>query len=121
MGFDYTRSRTTADRAIKKFGGRAILRRKGAADRFVSACEASFTAIERMGNLVDPQDVLFLISALDPDTGEPLTVPPDRENDILITLKKDGTEDKRYNISKPPSELKPADIIIYWELSTRNF
>src|SRR5271169_6569708 len=83
---NYTRTRERVDRTIRNTGMQAVLRRAGIPDRPVSITIQEYDARERMGKLIDPIDRLCIMSALDPITGDPMAILPDREQDRLITF-----------------------------------
>jgi hypothetical protein len=102
-----------ADGVIRRQGGPAILRRDSG-DRSCWACILHYKAIERQGNLRNPTDRRALISTIG------LTVPPDSEQDKLVTLDPlSGAEKETLRIIAPIGKLAPAETVIYWDLQVR--
>lgn len=101
-------------RTIRREGARCVLRRDGA-DRECFACVVEYSSRERRGDLIQAEDKLALISALN------LTVPPSGEDgDRLVTFSEDGsTEDEVFQIVNKPGELKQARTVLYYEAQLR--
>jgi len=119
MVHDYTRTRSTADRMISKWGAVALLRRQGAPDRKCMAFITSFTPQERMGRLTNPLDRKALVSAVSPD-GALLDPEPDEQKDRLIMLDpKTGAETENLHIFEPPDKIDPAGVIVLYQLAVR--
>lgn len=108
-----TRQRATATRMIKKYGGLAKLRR-ASGDRDCYVYVTDYSPRERDGSLIQATDRVGLLVA------EGLTVAPDNEQDILVTLDPDSlAELDNLKIVAPPGKLEVKGIIAYWELQLR--
>src|SRR6266576_1795697 len=121
MGMDWTQSRLRWHNLIGSFSGfgKALLRRDGV-DRACVACVTQFTPRERVGGMVDPQDMKARVSALLPDGVTLLTEEPDKERDILIVFNQDGTEQRPYRIVVVPKRQEPqAGVTLFWTLQVR--
>lgn len=73
--------RSFADRMIRKYGVRGFLRRNSV-NRAITVALIEWDPREKGLRLEGSRRAL--ISALDPDTGAPLAVPPDHELDQLV-------------------------------------
>lgn len=106
---------------IRKFGARCVLRRVATdpiapGDRNCIAAEVEFDSREKQGQLVNPTDRLFLVSALN------LSVPPDQFKDTLVTFvpkSNPPVEFEHLKITRTPGRLAPAQVVVYWELQAR--
>lgn len=121
---DHAVKRRTADGMIRKYsggGGNAVLRRVGAPDRPCSVFILRYTAMERVGKMINPVDRKALVSALAPDGTE--LADPDQELDRLVTFKvplaNPPVEDKTLKIVQPPDRFAPGNVVLYWELQVR--
>jgi len=81
MTFDFQGKVAFADRMITSYGGPAKLRR-GTTDRPCRAAILAWSPREVGLRLEGSRHAL--ISALDPATGAPLSIPPDHEQDLLV-------------------------------------
>lgn len=110
---DYLRSRTVADRQIRKWGAPAVLRRAGV-DRKCWALEVQLDANEKRA-LKNFNHRVFIISAVN------LTVPPSKE-DALVTYDVDekgvntATERPPLRQVSPVAPFAPGGYVIYWEI-----
>jgi len=131
LHYDIGRSQQRWDIQIRKFGGPALLRQQGIADRPVSQMPSQFTAMERLGGISNPLDRKVLLSAIDPTTGGQLNLEPS-EKDALVTLVLDGQGKPEIDASgnfvtrellkivAPPSPVGPIrDTPLYWKLQVR--
>jgi hypothetical protein len=119
MAHDYTKTRATADRMIRKWGSTAVLRRQDAADRQCTAFITNFDPMERMGKLTNPLDRKALVSALAPD-GTLLNPAPDEQKDRLIALDPStGAETDNLHIFEPPDRVDPAGVVVLYQLAVR--
>lgn len=117
MPHDYTRSRASADKMLKRWGAPALLR-SAAGDRSCTAFITSFNPQERVGKLTNPLDKKALISALAPDGS--VLVPPDNESEQLVTLDPvTGVETGTLTITEPPDAVDPAGIACLYQLAVR--
>lgn len=111
----YRKLAKVTDSVIKKLGMPAILRRADG-DRSCIVVMSQFTALERMGRMISPIAIKALVSA------KGLSVPPDTEQDRLVTIDPiNKTTEYVYKIVGPPIALSPAGIILYWELQVEKF
>src|SRR4051812_46512818 len=106
---DYARSKTVADRQIRRWGQKAKLRRTSG-DRDCWALEVQISANERRA-LKNPTNHVFIISAID------LDVAPDK-TDSLVWDNGDGTE-RVFRQDAPVSPFSPGGIIIYYEIQVQ--
>lgn len=98
----------------KQLGMVALLRRANAADRTCTVVMATFSAIERMGNLVNAEDVKALIVA------KGLAIPPDQNVDRLVLLDPaTRVETDTYKIVGRPLPIAPGGVVLYYELQVR--
>ena len=128
--FDVERSRGVWDNMLRRYGDLALLRQPGLPDRYVSYLPANFNAMERMGQASNPADRKAVISALDPNSGLPLSPEPS-ERDVLVTLVLDDNgvpvtngsgipqTDELLKITAPPARVGPSRNVLYWKLSVR--
>lgn len=110
----YLRARKTADRQIRKWGTRALLRRS-TGDRECWAMEVQLSANERRA-LKSPTSRVFLISAVDVD------VPPVmREDSLVLFVQPEGTTElPPLRQVAPVAPLSPGGIVVYWELQVES-
>jgi hypothetical protein len=122
---------------IQKYGMPCVLRR-ASGDRPCTAAISEFTAMERLGKVVNPLDRKALVSALDPSGAA--IVPPSFSSpaDSLITFiptpgqqnSWNGAEwvdpngnalvqDQVLRINEPPTSIGPADTPIFYRLMVR--
>jgi hypothetical protein len=104
--FNYAKFQATADAFITKYGLPAVLRR-ATGDRPCICFLANYSPRELRGSLIQATDQHAFISAVG------LTVEPDNEQDKLIF---NGVQ---YDLVAPPNRVKPADVVIYWDLQVR--
>lgn len=105
----YLRAREVADRQIRKWGAVATLRR-ASGDRTCWAMEAQLSAHEKQ-SLKNFTSRVFLISAVD------ITVPPTKEDSLVLYDQADGTTELPPLRQVAPVEpLSPGGIVVYWEL-----
>ncbi len=103
------RARKVADRQIRKWGARALLRRSGG-DRECWAMEAQLTSSERRA-LKNDTSRIFLISAVG------LDVAPTKEDSLVLFVQPDGTTElPPLRQQAPVAPLSPGGIVVYWEL-----
>lgn len=108
----YLRARAVADRQIRKWGTRALLRREGG-DRECWVMEAQLTANERRA-LKNPTHRVFLISAVN-DTL--LAIPPGKADSLVLFVQPGGkVELPPLRQQAPVAPLAPGGIVVYWEL-----
>jgi hypothetical protein len=107
---DYARSRAVADRQIRRWGQKSLLRR-ASGDRDCWALEVQISANERRA-LKNPTNRVYIISAVD------LTVPPDTKADSLVWDNGDGTE-RVFRNDAPVAPFSPGGVIIYYELQVQ--
>src|SRR5258706_16046384 len=96
----YQRKQQKADRAIRRRGMRALLRRgtsPSAVDRDCWILETNFITRSRAGELTNPANRQFIMSAVG------LSSPPDREKDRLVLRDPvSGTERETLKINATP-------------------
>jgi hypothetical protein len=118
---DWTQSRLRWHNQIGFWSGwsKCVLRRSGS-DRLCTACVTQFLPRERVGGLVNPEDMKARVSALMPD-GVTLQIPePDKERDRLIVFNPDGTEQAPYRIVVLPRRVEPEPgVTLFWTLQVR--
>lgn len=117
MGFDYLRSRATADRMILKWGMKAVLRRSSG-DRWCWVVVERYMPQEQDGKLVTPTDRKVLMST------QGLTIPPEEGKDALVTFVQPMDPlhpvlDETLRIVSSPFRLAPAGTTILWQLQVR--
>jgi hypothetical protein len=118
--YDYDRAIAICLRVIVKYGGVAILRRQGLADRRCYAGVADMTPAERRDRLIAPTDRLILVSVKDPD-GADLNPAPYHEKDSIITLHpKTLVELETLRIVAPVVPFSPGFLPVYYECLVRN-
>lgn len=125
---DISASRQTWDSVILQYGDLALLRQPGLVDRLVSMLPAHFSAMERMGQVSNPNDRKVLLSVYDPSTGD-LLDPEPSERDVLVTLNfsaglpvmvgSEYSEKERLKLVAPPARVGPSDDMLYWRLQVR--
>jgi hypothetical protein len=103
----YARARKVADKQIRKWGAKAVLRRSSG-DRDCWAMEAELSAHEKQA-LKNFNARVFLISAVG------LTVAPAKE-DSLITFTPEGVELPPLRQTAPVAPLAPGGYVVYWEI-----
>lgn len=105
----YLRARTIADRQIRKWGSRALLRRTSG-DREVWVMEAQLSASEKRA-LKNFNSRVFLVSAVD------IALPPAKEDSLVLFVQPGGTvELPPLRQTVPVAPLAPGGIVVYWEL-----
>lgn len=110
---ELNRSRLVWDGLIRRRGTIALLRKPNSFDRPVAICNAHFTAIERMGNVSNPNDRKILMSVFDPTTGQLLNPEPS-EQDMLVA----GNENLK--LVAPPGRVgDDSQNPLYWTLQVR--
>lgn len=109
----YLRARKVADRQIRKWGMRAVLRRTSG-DRECWVMEAQLSANEKRA-LKNPTHRVFLVSAVNDVL---LATPPDKAVDSLITFVQPGgtIENPPLRQVAPVAPLAPGGVVVYWEL-----
>jgi len=109
----YSRRQLVADRQIKRFGARCVLRRDGS-DRDCWAVVVEYHPRER-NEMIGATDRVAMISVVD------LDIAPDKEaGDQLITFAEDGIiEDQVFNLVAETGKLQQSREIIYWELQVK--
>lgn len=115
MTFDYQAMTKNADELIQYFGMSAVLRRVTASpiDRPCTVALIEYGPRERPNELANPTDVRVVMSALDPETGRALTIPPDNEQDVLVI------GDVILRMTCAPKQTAPAGLSIFWEFTVR--
>lgn len=116
--FDYVRTRATADKLIRKFGMRAVLRRAGV-DRDCYVVIADYLARENPSQATNPTDRQVYMAA---GLGAVLTVPPDNELDQLVTFVQPlGTvvDEILPFTAASVKPIKPAGITVLWQAMVR--
>lgn len=109
----YKRFQNTANDMIARWGMNAVLRRS-TGDRACKVVITSFNPVERMGQMRNPTDrkVLMSIDGLD--------VPPDAENDRLVTfLNGTSVVDEVLKIVEPPGKIDMAGETVFYRLTVR--
>lgn len=123
--FDYPAMQKTADDLIKYFGMRAVLRRVNSSptDRFVTIAIIEDKPREKPNELANPEDRDVVMSPLDPDTGLVLAIPPDNEQDVLVTFVQPMTNPpimkEVLRLTATPKQTAPADVNCLWEFTVR--
>jgi hypothetical protein len=85
----------------------------------VYSVTSQFTAQERLGKLLNPNDRLELVSALASD-GTLLDPPPDPEKDQLVSyLPGTFDDDEVMKITMSPERKKQGDVNLYWRVRVR--
>lgn len=111
--FNYFRIARLASRLIDQFGARCVLRRDSG-DRDCIAVETDYTPRERQA-VIGNVPRMFLVSV------DKLLVPPDKEQDYLVTFHEDGvTENEVLRLASKPGRLAPARTVIYYELAVED-
>lgn len=106
----YVRARKVADRQIRKWGARALLRRVSG-DRECWAMEAQLSANEKRA-LKNFTNRVFLISAVD------LDVAPDKTDALVTFVQPEGTtENPPLRQVAPVAPLAPGGYVVYYELT----
>lgn len=117
MATNWDHFKDTASRMILRWGMPAVLRRRGMADRPCTVAVLNFTPFERAGQLLDPVDRKCLIAA------EGLTIPPDRELDVVVTFVQPMTvppvESELLTITAPVGRVEMAGKTVMWRLTVR--
>lgn len=113
--FDYLGTRKTADKLIKKFGMRAVLRR-GTSDRECYVVIVDYMAQDKATQLANPTDRKVIMSAVGLDD-----VPPDNEQDALVTfVQPAGTvENEVLPFTCPVNPVAPAGEVVVYEFTVR--
>lgn len=112
MAYDYSRSISTADRLITKFGAKAYLRRAGV-DRECFAAVTDIIARDDTGQIMSPLSVIVLISA------KGLTVPPDWQVDSLKLKDPKTAALKEQRMTAEETAIAPAGVAVYWECKVK--
>ena len=109
----YKRFQNTANDMISRWGMDAVLRR-ASGDRPCKVVITSYSPMERLGQMRNPVDRKVLMSI------EGLSIPPDQENDRLVTFVKDTTTvDEVLKIIEPPGKIAMAGETVFYRLSVR--
>ncbi len=113
--FGYLGTRETADRLIKKFGMRAVLRR-GATDRECFVVLVEYEPSDKATQLANPTDRKVIMSAVGLD-GEP----PDNEQDKLVTFVQPAgvIELEELPFTCPVKPTAPAGVVVVYEFTVR--
>lgn len=116
-GIDYDRFKATANAMIARWGMKAVLRRVGMADRWVTVVITNYTPMERTGQMRNPLDRKALVSV------DGMTLPPDQERDRLITFMQPigavPIEHESLKIVEPPGRVDMAGEAVLYRLSVR--
>ena len=121
-GFDYIKTRATADRLIQKFGMQAVLRRAtdSPTDRECWIVVESYDPADPASSLANPTDRKVYISA---GLGDVPGEPPDSEQDQLITFIQPPTTPPVQNeilvFTKPIKPIEPAGVTCVYQASVR--
>jgi hypothetical protein len=109
----YLRARAVADRQIRKWGTRALLRRESG-DRECWALEVQLSAFER-STLKNPKSRVFIISVVG------VTVAPAKDDSLITFVQPEGTiENPPLRQVAPVAPLAPGGVVVYWELQVEN-
>lgn len=115
--FDYDQALKDADELIRFFGMDAVLRRTGLDDRPCRVAIIEYNPREQPANLANPTDRKVIMSALG------LSVPPDNEQDQLVTFVQPPTNPPVVNEELPltckPKPTAPAGVTVLWEFTVR--
>jgi hypothetical protein len=123
--FDYVSTQAEADALIQYFGMGAVLRRAGATptDRPVTVCLIEYNPREKPADLANPTDRKVIMSPIDPSTGQPLAIPPDNEQDVLVTfvqpLAATPIQNEVLPLTCKPKPTAPAGVTVLWEFTVR--
>lgn len=119
--FDYQRAQSDADGIIDYFGMIAVLRRAGISDRKIKCVIVEFSPRDKETELANPVDRHVIISALDPATGQQMVLPPDNEQDVLVTfIQPAGTVvDKILFFTSPVKPTAPAGVPAIYECTVK--
>lgn len=105
----YLRPRAVADRQIRKWGNRAVLRR-ASGDRECWALEVQLSTHERHA-LKNPAARVFIVSPVG------VSVPPTKEDSLVLFVQPEGTAaSPPLRQVAPVAPLAPGGIVVYWEL-----
>lgn len=118
--FDYTKTRATGDRLVKKFGMKASLRRDGV-DRDCYVVLTEYLSRENPAQATNPTDRQVLIAA---GLGAVLATPPDNEQDQLVTYVQPPTSPPVVDEILPftaasVKPIRPAGITVLWQAMVR--
>jgi hypothetical protein len=113
--FDYLGSRATADRLIKKFGMRAVLRR-GTTDRECFVVIVDYEPSDKQAMLANPTDRKVVMSAVGLESQ-----PPDNEQDMLVTFVQPAgvVEHELLPFTCPVKPTAPAGVVAVYEFTVR--
>lgn len=128
MGARHERLRGRADKLLRRWGisvenGDATLaylaRGEPMVQRKVVILEDDYSSREIDGVVVIQGDRRYLVSSLDPDSGEPIE-PPDYTQDVLVVPEEsDDSQSVELRIVEKPRRLSPGTTIIYYEIHCR--
>jgi hypothetical protein len=114
---DWVKQQQWIDGLVKQFGQQAVLRRNGAADRWIWCVITDYSPQELQGRQYDPLSRRALVSAVG------VTIPPQMAVDRLITfnqpLATPPAELDALRILAPPTPYDPAGTVLFWELNVR--
>jgi hypothetical protein len=119
--FDYKQAQSDADGIIDFFGMIAALRRLGIPDRPCKVVIVEYNPRDKDTQLSNPVDRHVIISALDPTTGQQLALPPDNEQDVLVTFVQPAglVVDKILMFTSPVKPTAPAGVPAIYECTVR--
>lgn len=122
LKFDYLDAQVTADELIDFFGMDAVLRREGSSpvDRPCKVALIEWNPHERASSLTNPTDRNVIMSAANVEVQ---AMPPDNEQDVLVTFKQPPTdppvEDEILPLTSKPKPTAPAGTIVCYEFTVR--
>lgn len=120
--FDYDQMIIDADGLIDYFGMDAVLRRAGSSpeDRPCRLVIVEYKPREKPSDLANPTDRAVIMSAKNPEVQ---AMPPDNEQDLLVTFVQPPTNPPVVNEILPmtckPKVTAPAGVPVIWEFTVR--
>lgn len=123
--FNYVQAQSDADELIQYFGMNAVLRRVGSSpeDRPCRVVVVEYNPREKPADLANPTDRNVIMSALDPTTGQLLEIPPDNEQDQLVTFVQPPANppvtDEILPMTCKPKVTSPAGVPVLWQFTVR--
>jgi hypothetical protein len=119
-GFDYLKSKATADKLIRKFGMKAVLRRTTdtPTDRPCWVVVIDEMPRDAQTELTNPTDRRVILSAVGPEIE---AKPPDKEYDTLVTFIQPGgtIQNEVLPFTSPVKKYAPAGITVAFESTVR--
>lgn len=112
----YSQMASVADTLLQQFGMAAVLRRATdtPTDR---ACQIAIVDYEPRPNdqaLANPTNRRVLMSAITPTIA---AEPPDYEQDVLVTLNPDGSDNQILHFAQPVKIYSPANTVVLYEFT----